>query len=183
MSGLELNKIVAAILVAGLIGMVTGNLADILYKPNINAKHGYVVEVTEANSTTNAAEAVEVKVDVLALLAKANAENGAMLVKKCAICHDFTKGGPNRVGPNMWNIVNNKKAHRDDFSYSKAVLAKGGTWTYEDLYHMINKPTTFIPGTKMNFIGFKKPEDVADVVAYLRTLSDNPAPLPGKGAP
>lgn len=181
MSGLELNKIIAAVLVAGLIGMTTGNIADILYKPNINAKHGYTVEVTETTpQSTTVPEDIEVKVDVIALLAKANVENGANLIKKCTICHDLTKDGPNRVGPNLWGIIGNKKAHRSDFAYSKALADKGGTWTYEDLFHMIHKPASFIPGTKMNFIGFKKPEDVADVIAYLNTLSDNPAPLPTK---
>ena len=180
MSGLEFNKIAAAVLVAGLVGMVTGNLADILYKPNLNAKHGYTVEVTQTAIANEATEGLEVKVDIIELLSKASIDNGANLIKKCSICHDFTKGGPNRVGPNMWGIVGNKKAHRDDFSYSKALATKGGTWTYEDLYHMIRKPAEFIPGTKMNFIGFKKPEDVADVIAYLRTLSDNPVPLPTK---
>lgn len=180
MSSLELNKIVSAVLVAGLIGMVTANLADALYKPNINAKHGYTIEVTETNSDSLADVAVEIKVDVIALLAKANLEKGSQLIKKCTICHDFTKGGPNKVGPNMWGIVNNKKAHRSDFNYSKALAEKGGTWTYEDLFHMIQKPMKFIPGTKMNFIGFKKLEDVADVIAYLNTLSDNPTPFPSK---
>ncbi len=176
---LEKNKILASILVAGLIAMVAGNLADLLYRPNINAKPGYIVEVTDSAPVGSDAP-VEVKVDIIELLSHANAEHGADLVKKCAICHDFTKGGPNRVGPNLWGIVENKKVHRDDFNYSKALMAKGGTWTYEDLYHMIHKPMEFIPGTKMNFIGFKKPEDVADVIAYLRTLSDNPVPLPKK---
>ena len=181
MSGLELNKVVAAVLVAGLIGMVSTNLADVLYKPNINAKHGYSIEVTESIPSNTAEDAaLEVKVDVIALLAKANVENGSKLIKKCTICHDLTKGGANKVGPNMWGIVNNKKAHRDDFNYSKALTAKGGNWTYEDLFHMIQKPSAFIPGTKMNFIGFKKPEDVADVIAYLNTLSDTPSPLPSK---
>ena len=176
MSGLELNKIIASVLVAGLVGMVAGNFADILYRPNINAKQGYTVEVTETPAASDSQE-IEVKVDIIALLAKANVDNGANLVKKCTICHDFTNGGPNKVGPNMWNVVNNKKGHRSDFQYSKALLEKGGTWTYEDLYHMINKPNKFIPGTKMNFVGFKKPEDVVDVIAYLRTLSNNPAPI------
>ena len=176
MSGLELNKIIASVLVAGLVGMVAGNFADILYRPNINAKQGYNVEVTETPAASDSQE-IEVKVDIIALLAKANVDNGANLVKKCTICHDFTNGGPNKVGPNMWNVVNNKKGHRSDFQYSKALLEKGGTWTYEDLYHMINKPNKFIPGTKMNFVGFKKPEDVVDVIAYLRTLSNNPAPI------
>ncbi len=178
MKGLELNKVVAAILVAGLVGMVAGNFADTLYRPNLKAKSGYIVEVTSnAVASSENSQEIEVKIDVIALLAKANPENGANLIKKCTMCHDFTKGGPNRVGPNMWNIVGNKKAHRADFQYSKALQEKGGSWTYEDLYHMISKPSAFIPGTKMNFVGFKKPEDVADVIAYLRTLSDNPLPI------
>lgn len=176
MSGLELNKVVAAVLVAGLVAMVTGNLADILYKPKLDFKPGYVVEVTE--TAVGGAAAVDVPVDVIALLAKANADNGANLVKKCDMCHDTSKGGPNRVGPNLWGVVGNKKGHRTDYQYSKALLEKGGTWTYEDLYHMINKPSSFIPGTKMTFMGFKKPEDIVDVIAYLRTLSDNPEALP-----
>jgi cytochrome c len=180
MSRLELNKVIAAVIVAGLIGMVSGNIADILYRPTINAKHGYVVEVSETPPVAGETAAAEVQVDIIELLAKASIDNGSNLIKKCSICHDFTKGGANRVGPNMWNIVGNKKAHRDDFAYSKALATKSGTWTYEDLYHMINKPTKFIPGTKMNFIGFKKPQDVADVIAYLRTLSDNQVPLPTK---
>lgn len=176
---LEKNKILASILVAGLIAMVTGNLADMLYRPNINAKSGYIVE-TSGNAQVDQDTKVTVQIDIVDLLSKANASRGADLVKKCSICHDFTKGGANRVGPNLWNIVENKKAHSPTFVYSKALLAKGGTWTYEDLYHMIHKPTEYIPGTKMNFIGFKKPEDVADVIAYLRSLSDNPVPLPTK---
>ncbi len=174
---LEKNKVLAAILVSGLVAMVAGNLADILYKPNINAKHGYNVEITNSALAADAAP-VEVKIDIISLLAKASAERGADLVRKCAVCHDFTKGGPNRVGPNLWETVESKKANRTDYAYSKALAAKGGTWTYEDLYRMINKPTEYLPGTKMNFIGFKKPEDVADVIAYLRTLSDNPVALP-----
>ncbi len=178
MSGLELNKVVAAVLVAGLVSMVTGNLADILYKPNLNPTRGYKIDVSENSSSRNSSSApIEVTVDVIELLSKASAENGAILVKKCAVCHDFNKDGPNRIGPNLWNIVENKKAHHSDYTYSKALAGKGGTWTYEDLFHMIQRPAEFIPGTKMNFIGFKKPQDVADVIAYLRSLSDNPVPL------
>jgi cytochrome c len=179
MAGLELNKIIASVLVAGLVGMVAGNFADVLYRPNINAKPGYVVEVGAGDTApvAGAGDEVEVQVDIIALLAKASVENGANLVKKCTICHDFTKDGPNKVGPNMWNIVNAKKGGKAGFQYSQSLLTKGGTWTYEDLYHMINKPSSFIPGTKMNFMGFKKPQDVADVIAYLHSLSDNPAPI------
>ena len=176
---MERNKIFAAILVAGLIAMVSGNLANILYRPDINARSGYAVEATESPAASTTAS-VESPVNIIELLAKADTSRGQDLIKKCTICHDFTKDGPNRVGPNLWGIVGNKKAHRSDFAYSKALATKGGTWVYDDLYHMVHKPMEYIPGTKMNFIGFKKPQDVADVIAYLRTLSDSPVPLPTK---
>ena len=179
MKNLEFNKYVAAILVAGLVAMIAGNLADILYKPNLNFKAGYKVAIAD-NPIMDSSSAVQADetIDVVALLAKASAENGAVIVKKCVICHDFSKGGPNKVGPNLWSIVGNKKAHRDDFNYSKALMEKGGLWVYDDLFHMLHKPAKFIPGTKMNFIGLKNYSDVADVIMYLRTLSDNPIPLP-----
>lgn len=178
---LENNKIIASVLVAGLVALIAGNLADILYRPNINAKPGYIIEVSENSSSPSSSQTeVQVQVDVIELLSKANADKGADLIKKCAICHDFNKGGPNRIGPNLWNIVGSKKAEKPGFSYSKALSEKGGTWTYEDLFHMIQKPSQFVPGTKMNFVGFKNPQDVADVIAYLRTLSDNPVALPSK---
>lgn len=181
MSGLETNKIIAAILVAGLFSLVTSNVADILYKPTLQPKRGYTIAVSNSSSeSSTASKEVEIKVDIISLLAKASAENGANLVRKCSVCHDLNKGGPNRIGPNLWSIVENKKAHRSDYSYSKALASKGGNWNYEDLFHFINKPLEYLPGTKMNFVGFKKPEDVADVIAYLRTLSDNPVALPTK---
>ena len=98
--------------------------------------------------------------------------------KQCATCHTIDKGGPNKVGPNQWNIVGRKKASHEGFSYSSALQAKGGDWTYEDINHMIFKPQAFVHGTKMAFAGLPKEQDRADVIAYLRTMNDNPPPLP-----
>ena len=99
-------------------------------------------------------------------------------MKQCFTCHTIDKGGPNKVGPNQWNIVGRKKASHEGFSYSSALQAKGGDWTYEDIDHMIYKPQAFVRGTKMAFAGLPKEQDRADVIAYLRTMSDNPPPLP-----
>ena len=88
------------------------------------------------------------------------------------------KGGANKVGPNLWNIVDRKKASHEGFSYSSGLQAKGGDWTYEDINHMIFKPQGYVRGTKMAFAGLVKEQDRADVIAYLRTMSDSPAPLP-----
>lgn len=176
MSGFELNKIAGAILLAGLVAMVVGSFADALYHPNLNSKNrGYQIAVKEESSS----EAEEAKpINIADLMKNANADLGKDQAKKCAICHSFDNGGSNRVGPNLWGIVNNKKAHSATYSYSDAMKKKGGKWTYDELVHYLMAPRSFVPGTKMSFAGFSKPEDAANIVAFLRTLSDNPEPLP-----
>jgi cytochrome c len=180
MNGFELNKIAAAVLLAGVIAMIVGNITDLIYMPhNIDTKvRGYSVPVTEQSGTSSAPAAAPAPVNIGELMANADPSRGQNDIRKCAVCHDFTKGGPNKVGPNLWNVLGGPKAHRKDYTYSQALASKGGTWTYEDIYHFLNGPRTFIPGTKMNFPGFSKPQDVADVIAYLRNQSDSPIPLP-----
>ena len=112
-------------------------------------------------------------------LAGANVEAGkAIFQKQCFTCHTIDKGGANKVGPNQWDIVGRKKASHEGFSYSSALQAKGGDWTYEDINHMIFKPQAFVQGTKMAFAGLPKEQERADVIAYLRTMADPPKPLP-----
>lgn len=167
MSGLELNKIAAAILLASLIAMVVGVVSNILYKPKLEvAQRGYQIEVAE--NDTPAGQVEEEPLDIEKLMANANAEAGAKTIKKCVACHSFEQGGANKVGPNLWKIVNAKKGHIDDFPYSKSMLAAGGTWDRESLFHFLQKPSKFIPGTKMSFAGIRKPEEIADVIAYLK---------------
>jgi cytochrome c len=168
MSGLELNKIAAAILLAALIAMVVGVVANVLYKPKLEvAQRGYQVEVSEAPSG-DAASAPEVPVDIAQLMATANAEEGAKVVKKCLACHTLEEGGANKVGPHLWKIYGAEKAKREGFVYSKAMAAVGGIWDNENLYHFLNKPSKFMPGTKMSFAGLSKPQDIVNVIAYLK---------------
>ena len=112
------------------------------------------------------------------LLASASVEDGQKVFKKCGACHTPNKGGANKVGPNLWNIVNSKRGKVDGFSYSKNLPAKEGGWTFESLNAFLAKPRTYIPGTKMAFAGLKKASDRANLIAYLRSLSDSPAALP-----
>ncbi|MGC0371517.1 MAG: hypothetical protein DGJ47_000206 [Rickettsiaceae bacterium] len=167
MSGLELNKIVAAILLASLIAMLVGFTANILYKPKLEiAERGYQIEVEEGEPQ-NPGEKPE-PIDIPKLMAEANAENGAKIVKKCVSCHSFNQGGANKVGPNLFAIVDSKKAAKSSFVYSKTLASMGGSWSIENLYHFLNKPSKYAPGTKMSFAGLRKPTDIADVIAYLK---------------
>ncbi|NDF13213.1 MAG: cytochrome c family protein [Proteobacteria bacterium] len=177
-NGLELNKLAAAVLVAGLIGMVAGKMADGLYRPDLELKtRGFSVDVVETPAP-GAAPAEPPKIGKL--MAAANVENGKNIAKKCATCHDFEKGGPNKVGPNLWGVLGGPKCHKSDFAYSEGMTSakeKGG-WTYDSIFAFLHNPKAFVPGTKMAFAGLSKPEEVADLVAYLRTQSDNPPALP-----
>lgn len=112
------------------------------------------------------------------LLAKADAEAGKALFKKCQACHVAAAGKPSTVGPNLWGIINRPKGSYEGFGYSEAMKSKGGNWTFADLGHFLKNPKAFVPGTKMSFAGLSSPEDEANVIAYLATLADTPVPLP-----
>jgi cytochrome c len=178
MSGFELNKIAGSILLASLIAMVSATVVNILYKPNLHPKQrGYEIAVSNDQNTSNAPPAPETPLDIPALMKIANADVGEVIVKKCVACHSLDKGGPNKVGPHLWNVIGRAKGSVEGYNYSAAMTAKGGKWDYEDLFHMLHKPSQFLPGTKMSFAGISKPEDVANVIEYLRLKAhDTPAP-------
>lgn len=184
MSGIELNKAAAAVLVAGLIAMVCGKVSSVLYyggHEHAEAKRGYSVAGAETASDSSGAPAAEAApVDILPLLAKADAAAGEAVSKKCTSCHTFDKGGKNGVGPNLWHVVGNTRAHKDDYTYSADIAAMKGKekWEFQSLSDFLTNPKKYVPGTKMGFAGIKKPEDRANLIAYLNSLSDAPLPLP-----
>jgi cytochrome c len=112
------------------------------------------------------------------LLAKADPAKGEADVRVCKTCHAFEKGASARIGPPLWGVVGRQKGAIAGFSYSDGMKAKGGDWTYEDINTFITKPSAFVPGTKMTFPGESSAAKRADILAYLRTLSDSPVPLP-----
>jgi cytochrome c len=114
----------------------------------------------------------------LVLLASASAESGARTFKKCKSCHTPEKGGKNKVGPNLWDVVGKAKASAPGFKYSGVLAGLGGEWSYQDLDAFLTSPKSFAKGNKMTFAGLKKAPDRATVIAYLRSLSDQPKPLP-----
>jgi cytochrome c len=179
MSGLEFNKVAASVLVAGIAAMAIGVMTDILYHPETKvAVRGFSIEVKEAVDNNSAAENIVEKIDIGQLMAKADANKGKDDAQKCAVCHNFVKGAGAKVGPDLWGVVQRAKASITDYTYSKAMISKGGNWGYEDLYHFLRSPRKFVPGTKMGFGGFNKQEDAINVIAYLRSLDDNLVPLP-----
>lgn len=175
---LMINKVAAAILTAGLIAMTAGFISTFVYHPTVPEQNAFVIEVPD--SVGGVAAPVETGPEpIVPLLASADIAKGESLTKKCASCHKFEKGGANGVGPGLYGVVGSPKASHDGFSkYSDGLKAMGGEWTFEDLNHFLYKPKDFVSGTAMAFNGLKKTQDRADLIAYLRTLSDNPVPLP-----
>ena len=110
-------------------------------------------------------------------------QEGEKISQRCAQCHDWSKGGPNKIGPNLWNVLGSQRGEgRGGYAFSAAMKKKGGTWTYAELFRFLKHPQVYIPGTKMTFAGLKSEKQRLDIIAYIRTWADTPAPLPAPQA-
>src|SRR5579871_629229 len=177
MDSFEFNKVAGALLATCLALLALNITAEVIFAPHHPAKPGFEIEVKpEASAGGEAKAAPEEPIEKL--LASATVDRGQTAAKACAACHNFQKGGPNGIGPNLYGIVGRARATAPGFNYSDAMKAKGGEWTIADLNKFLTSPKEFVPGTKMTFAGLPRGSQRADVIAYLNSLSDNPKPLP-----
>ncbi len=182
MESFEFDKIVIAIAIALFTIIMSSDIGSIFYIPQPTPlKKGFKVEVPDVSlGASSESQGLPKVIDIAAVVAAGNSENGKQIFHKCAVCHTIAKGEPNKIGPNLWDIVGAPTARYTDYTYSSAMQnhgKEGGVWGFEQLYRYLYAPRVYIPGTKMAFAGLKKDSDRADLIAYLRTMSDTPLPL------
>jgi cytochrome c len=179
MDSFEVNKIIAAILLVALLVIGIGKVSNIIFHVDKPETPGYAIEVEQVSSTsTNSSEQVKEKIDITALMSMGDITSGEKIFKKCASCHSIVKGGKNKIGPALYNVVGRKVGGIENYKYSNALSEYGKNWNFEELNGFLIKPAKYIKGTKMAYAGLKKEKDRASIIKYLNQNSDNPLPLP-----
>lgn len=187
MDSFEFNKIAGALLGTVFVLFSISIVSDAIFATPSPATPGYLIEADEVEAAAGGGGASPAAPEEIGpLLAEADVDAGEAVFKRCTACHTVDQGGPNRVGPNLWDIVDRPIAAHEGFSYSAAMteFSQDGSvvWDYEHLNGFILAPRSYIKGTAMTYSGLKKLDDRVNLIAYLRTLSDDPAPLPEPSA-
>ncbi|MEO8300751.1 MAG: cytochrome c family protein [Rhizomicrobium sp.] len=179
MDSFEWNKIIGAVLGTAIFIFVVRIVAEHIYEAETPEKPGYVVEgVVEASAGGSTAPVEEAMPDWGTVLPTADVAAGQTVAVKCQQCHDLAKGGPNKIGPELFGVVDRTRAAHEGFAYSSAMKGKPGNWTYDELFKFIKAPGVDIPGTKMSFAGLRSEKDRINLIAYLRSNADAPAAIP-----
>lgn len=172
MNGFDLNRWMAAFFMVGIFVVGTRLVSEGLYDVKVPHQPVYIVEgAMEALATPNAAPTAPTIEDIMPLMATADADAGKALARKCLQCHGFDEGGKNKVGPNLWHMVGTKIGGASGYNYSKAFKGLEGSWTVDALNKFLAKPRDYAPGTKMSFAGLRKPEDRANLIAYMKKMA------------
>ena len=179
MDSFELNKIIAAILMVTLLVIGLGKIADGVFHVKKPKKPGFKVEIQEqSEAEISQTSGVVEKIDIAAIMATGDFAVGKKVFKKCAACHSITKGGGNKIGPALYNVVGRDVGGVSDYKYSKALASYGKKWTFEELNGFLIKPAAYLKGTKMAYAGLRKETDRASVIIYLNQNGDSPKQLP-----
>ena len=179
MDSFELNKIIAAILIVSLLLIGLVKVSNHIFEVKKPKVAGYKVEVEQKTiSNDNLSPKEEIKINISALMAKGDLTTGEKVFKKCAACHSINKGGDNKIGPALYNVVGRTVGGVSDYKYSKALAGYGKEWTFEELNGFLTKPSAYLKGTKMSYAGLRKEKDRASVIQYLNQNGDDPKPLP-----
>ena len=176
MDSFEINKIIAAIILVVAIIVGLDKVSDGIFHVEKPENPGYKVEVI-AKSSTSTSDTTE-KIDISALMAMGDVETGKKVFKKCAACHSIVEGGGNKIGPGLYNVVGRAVGGITDYKYSKSLISYDKEWTFEELNGFLQKPASYLKGTKMSYAGLRKEKDRASIIKYLNQKSDNPKLLP-----
>lgn len=179
MNSFEFNKIMGALFGVALLVVGLSVIAGMLFAPRPAGMAGYPLPEPDAPAAAVAEVPTEDPLPIR--LANASLERGETAVRACSSCHSFVQGGANGIGPNLWNVVMGPKAHIDGFGYSAALSERAAAdeiWGYEELDGFLAAPRQYLPGTSMSYAGLRNAQDRANIIFYLRSLSDDPAPLP-----
>lgn len=182
MDTLEVNKAIASVLVAGIAFMAATLIADGLVHPKRLEQTAIKIDLPQPAGAP-AAAAAKPEEPIGPLIAAADPAKGEALAKKfCSACHTFNEGGRAGVGPNLFGVLGAPHGHMEGFAYSSVLKSKKGPWTYDELNEWLTKPSAYAPGTKMTFPGDPSEHQRAELIAFLRSLSHNPEPLPAATA-
>ena len=175
-----MNKIIVSIILAVILVVGINKLTSVIFYVEKPEKSAYQVSSvdTVASTTTSETSSVDSESgDIMALFASTNAAEGAKIFKKCAACHSISQGGANKIGPALWGVIGRKAGSVSDYKYSKAMIAYGKPWSFEEMDGFLIKPKEWVKGTKMAFAGIKDAKDRAAVILYMNENTDKPLPI------
>ena len=172
-----MNKIIVSIVLAIVLILGINKITDTIYYVEKPEKSAYQVTTVASSTSTKTNSENSEPGNIMALFASTSAADGAKIFKKCLACHSIEKGGPNKIGPNIFGVLNRRAGSVSGYKYSKAMTAYGKVWSFEEMNSFLTKSKDWIKGTKMSFIGLRSAKDRAAVILYLNEKTDSPLPL------
>ena len=173
-----MNKIIASIILVIILILGINKITDIIFYVEKPEKSLQVASISTTTTTeTTSTSSITGSVEIMALLASASVANGEKVFKKCAACHSIAKGKGNKIGPALFGVLGRQAGSLVDYKYSKAMIAHGKPWTFEEMNSFLTKPKDWVKGTKMSFVGLKNAKDRAAVILYMNENTDSPLPL------